>query len=110
MNAADAIQASAVRHGWKMIYRDTTDTSSGRASLILSYQKGDLVLRLYYRLFGTPVNYMLKFYGKDPHGGINWGVEHAQVDRVSLQEDPAIAKVFIGAKKKAQILRWLKDN
>lgn len=88
MNAREAIEKRAEKHGWIRIVGDADGE-------IWARNEERVVVR--YRLFGTPMNYMLRFYGKDPAVGINWGVETA------AHGDQLIT----GKNKKRQILERL---
>lgn len=91
MNAREAIERRALKHGWYRLIQDTDGEIWARG--------GDRVV-IRYKLFGTPLNYMLKFYGKDQANGINWGVETA------AHGDELIT----GKDKKGQILKRLSSK
>lgn len=88
MNAREAIQKRAEKHGWIRIVGDKDSEIWAR--------NGERIA-IHYKMFGTPCNYMLRYYGKDPSLGINWGVETA------AHGDELIT----GKNKKKQILERL---
>lgn len=107
MNATEQIAEAATRAGW---HHHLTDNGSRLAGV---YIKDDVMLLVRYRLFGAPVNYMCRFYGKDPGSGVNWGIESAHV-KTRVDKAPAelwlTTAIFEGAKKKNQVLAYLRES
>lgn len=89
MNVRDAVEQRAARHGWKNIVADEDSEIWARG--------GDRVV-IRYKMFGTPNNYMLRYYGHAArYAGINWGIETA------FHGDQPVT----GKNKKGQVLRIL---
>lgn len=114
MNAAQAIEERALIQGWTTLSQGQDHTPSGYSVKVVFYLRGNHILRVYYRLFGGSGGArMCRWYGVDASDRhyVNWGVEHAEVVRVSIYEaSTTIVQSFTGPKKKAQVLAWLKDH
>lgn len=117
MNAADAIDDRATARGWHRYAREYNDHSApGRGWMLVSYSRDNVVLKVRYYLFGGHGSKrMMDWYGKDTSEGqyVNWGVDYAEVKVIA--EDRGVKSWFVrhaftGKNKKAQVLRWLKDN
>lgn len=107
MNATELIAKAATHAGW---HHHLVDTGSRLAGI---YVKNDTLLLIRYRLFGAGVNYMCRFYGKDPRTGINWGIESAHVKmrtHMPPGERWVTEHVFEGANKKRQVLAYLRRS
>lgn len=91
MNVREAVEKTAQKHGWSRIVGDIDGEI---------WAKGEQRLVVRYKMFGAVNNYMLRYYGKDPRDGVNWGVE------VAFHDD----EPFAGKNKKKQILTFLRNN
>lgn len=91
MNAMEAIDKRAEKHGWQCIVSDL----DGRI-----YAKGEQRVAVKYKMFGAVVNYMCRFYGKDQHSGVNWGIETAVLHD----------ELVTGKNKKQQVLTYLRTH
>lgn len=113
MNAADAIDERATARGWHRYAREYNDRSvPGRGWMLVSYSRDNVVLKIRYYLFGGLGSKRLTdWYGKGQY--INWGVDYAEVKVITENRGVKswfVQHSFIGKNKKAQVLRWLKDN
>lgn len=90
-NAMQAIHDRADKYGWSCIVADVDG---------VIYAKGGDRVAIKYKMFGTPNNYMLRWYHKDLATGINWGVETAVFG----------GELVTGKNKKQQILTYLRTH
>lgn len=109
MNATEAIAKAATHAGWSLQHAEVIGSRAQNR-----YAKGRHWLFIQYKLYGTPVNYMLRYYGKDPADGINWGIETAHIKMPLLDtgddEIWVTTHIFEGANKKRQVLAYLKGS
>ena len=113
MNATEMIAKAASRAGFQEFQCHTTEHT-----MTVSYAGDRDILHVQYRMFGTPNNYMCRWYGYDDNRGINWGVERAWVKtHTALASSPSLCasawlltKMFDGKEKKRQIVAWLREH
>lgn len=108
MNVTELIAKAATHASWHCQVFDHGSHLSG------FYTKDDQMLCVRYRLFGsTGGRRLCRHHGIDDDRWINWGIENAHVKTCSDKPPAAIwltAKVFDGAKKKQQVLTYLREN
>lgn len=90
LNARQMINDTAHKHGWARVVGDLDGEI---------WAKGERRIAISYKMFGTPNNYICRYYGKDPSSGINWGVDSAALNDGTL---------ITGRNKKGQIMKLLK--
>lgn len=109
VNAREAIRERAEKIGWTQL-----PCAGPEVDL---FTDGFRLLRVRYEMFGSlGSKRMMDWYGKDTsqYQYINWGVAEAQI-KIYIEREGgnlswATQEVFTGAKKREQILAWLKDN
>lgn len=109
MNATDQLAQAATNAGWKHNIHEAGSRLTG------CYTKGQQILLVRYRLFGSDGGRRLcQWHGIDDMRWINWGIEMAHV-KALIERDSGVMSwatehVFDGKNKKSQVLAYLKEN
>lgn len=105
MNAADAIHDAFTRAGWTQVMNDDAGQN-----LHVRYMEGTQMVEISYRLYGSGNSYLMRYYGKDPLEGINWGVERATLrwwqENNQGNETWQVMHRFEGKNKKGQLVKF----
>jgi hypothetical protein len=110
VSALDAIEERVGERRWTKLSQRITESGMVCVYIGTGYRK----LTVRYKLFGSLGSRRLcRFYGYDDDRYVNWGIERASVERLTTNEVPQPWELefeFTGKNKKAQVLRWLKNN